>query len=337
MAKQPLSRTTACPECGQESVTQSPRCRCSSCFARWTIEWSLTPEEFWSFNSSPKSLRFLAGKADELGVDEKALRILFNLQWDLDGREGSWIPAFEIPEEAREFAVSSGVVRESFELSHASLNTRIRSARDRLDRRDVAAAFLFSLTNRRLELRSPLGSLAHAFHLQSHRFKAGSDADLCRECGAEKKQTIAVNHNTFRRIMWAGNVLQGDSGYVLCDLEDFPDAGWKCGRSEKALLKRMLTAIRKLSDNAGLTELEKSISKIVPGNKRERQVALEILGSCGILKPKGCPSRHERWVTPDELPQPTHFFRKEWRSPTSCWTGADGINDDAVEFWFGDL
>ena len=76
---------------------------------------------------------------------------------------------------------------------------------------------------------------------------------------------------------------------------------------------------------------------LFPSDKSERQVLLEILGSAGILKPRGFPSRHERWIPPSELPEPSHFYKKEWRSPVNCWTGADGVNEDAVEFWFGDI
>ena len=94
---------------------------------------------------------------------------------------------------------------------------------------------------------------------------------------------------------------------------------------------------RKLPKSAGLTELEKSLTGLFPSTKAERQVALEILGACGVVKPKDCPSRHERWVARWELPQPTHFYRKEWRSPVNCWTGADGVNQEAIDFWFGDL
>ncbi len=297
----------------------------------------MSPEEFWSFNASPKARRLIAAKAAQMGIDPKALHILFNTQWNLDGREGAWIGFSEVPPPDLEYAQAAGLMHDALELDHRSLLARIVKARERTDRRAVAAAFAASLVTQRLDTRSTLGSLAHALYLGSHRFAAEDRADDCRECGFPKKKTIPVNHYTFRRLMWAGNVCQGDLGYVLCDLTAFPAPDADYGKPEKMLLKKIFSAIRKLPKTAGLTELEKSLSGVFPSNKHERQVVLEILGYCGILKPKDSPSRHERWVARWELPQPTHFFRKEWRSPVNCWTGADGLNDAAIDFWFEGL
>lgn len=218
MASNTPTRKTVCPKCGRERFTQSPRCICTACLTRWTIDWSMSPEEFWSFNASPKARRLIAAKAAQMGIDPKALHILFNTQWNLDGREGAWIGFSEVPPPDLEYAQAAGLMHDALELDHRSLLARIVKARERTDRRAVAAAFAASLVTQRLDTRSTLGSLAHALYLGSHRFAAEDRADDCRECGFPKKKTIPVNHYTFRRLMWAGNVCQGDLGYVLCDL-----------------------------------------------------------------------------------------------------------------------
>ncbi len=297
----------------------------------------MSPEEFWSFNSSAKAKRIIREKAEQIGVDAKALHVLFNTQWNLDGREGSWIEFSEVPPEDLELAKSAGLVQDVFALDHRSLVSKIVKARDKLDRRDVAAAFVSSLTTRRLDTRSTLGSFANALHLTSHRYTAEKGRDECTQCGCPKRHEIRPNHHTFRRIMWAGNVLHGDLGYALSDLSSFGETDVDFGKRDKALLNKIFSSIRKLPKSAGLTELEKSTSGVFPSNKHERQVVLEIFGYCGIIKPTDFPSKHEVWIAKSDFPQPTHFYRKEWRSPASCWTGADGLNHDAIEYWFGDL
>lgn len=297
----------------------------------------MTPEEFWTFNSSAKAQQTISRIADTIGADPKAVRILFNTQWDLDGREGAWIEYSEVPAKDLEYAKSAGLMQESFELDHRSMISRVVEMRDRIERRAVAAAFASSLGTRRMDTRSALGSYAHSLHLAAHRFIPTNDAENCRLCDFPRKENIRVNHYAFRRIMWAGNVCQGDLGYVLCDLTAFGRSSNACGKPEKTLLDKMFSSIRRLPKEAGLSDLEKSISGLFPSNKHERQVVLEILGYCGIIKPKDCPSMHVQWVPRCDLPVPTHFYRKEWRSPVSCWTGADGINDEAIDFWFGDL
>jgi len=297
----------------------------------------MTPEEFWSFNSTAKAQKTIARIAETIGANPKALRILFNTQWDLDGREGAWIEYSEVPEKDLEYGKSAGLLQESFELDHRSMISRIVKARGTVERRAVAAAFASSFFTRRMDMRSALGSYAHSLHLAAHRFDPPKGAENCRLCDFPRKEKVPVNHYTFRRIMWAGNVYQGNLGYVLCDLEAFGNSNSVCGKAEKMLLDKMFSSIRRLPNEAGLSDLDKSISGLFPGNKHERRVVLEILGYCGIIKPKNCPSMHLQWVPRCDLPVPTHFYRKEWRSPVSCWTGADGIHDEAIDFWFGDF
>jgi hypothetical protein len=99
-------------------------------------------------------------------------------------------------------------------------------------------------------------------------------------------------------------------------------------------MRGVLEAIRHLPKSAQLSELNKALVGRFNSNKQERQVVLEILGYAGILKPKGWPSLFDRWVRPAEREEPGHFFKKEWQFPASGWTGKDGINEEAVRFWF---
>lgn len=336
MTKPNLAKFIPCPKCGAETFTDSPRCLCMECFHNWKISWKLTSEEFWQFNSKPKSKKFIEGLAKDIGVDPKALHILFNSQWDMDGREGSWV-SFATPSDEAKYAKKAGVLRPAYNLKHDEWVAKTIAARDALDRRAVAATFVESLTSRRLDRRSILGSYATALHLKPHAWEGDKPDHSCKICGAEQEDTVDVNHSLFRRLMWAGNVRQTMPDYVLCDLVDFATAPPLQEKPDTTPLKAALAAIRKLPAKAGLSDLEKSISGLFPSNKGERQVVLEILGYCGVLKPQDFPSTHKKWVNRSNYPDPTHFFRREWRTPVNCWTGADGVNEEAVEFWFGKL
>ncbi len=333
-----LSRKTTCPHCGREQFTFSPNCYCTYCGkAKWTIDWKMTPEEFWSINSTPKAQKAIAKLAAQIGVDAKALGILFNTQWNMDGRESSWVEFCEVPPEDFAYAQAAGLMQEAWELDHKTLVSRILQARDQIDRRAVAAAFVSSLIDRRIDTRSTLGSYARVLHLASHRFSPEKGEDTCQECGLEKQNSVDVNHYTFRRISWAGNIYQGNLEYALCDLSAFKCQTRELKTEEKKLLKQMFSALRKLPKTAGLADLDKSLGGLFPSNKKERQVVLEILGLAGILQPKASPSLHEEWIPPCEMPEPSSYARKEWNSPVNCWTGEDGVNQAAVAFWFGDL
>jgi len=330
----PISRDVECPHCGESRKAFGSSCFCSKCLKRWRIDWVRTSEEFWSFNATPKAKRAIEKIAERSEVDPRGLHILFNTQWNLDGKEASWIGFSDVPEEELAYARSVGVLREPAEYTHRKLIVDIVAERDRFDIETVASAFASSLTTRRLDHRSILGSYAHALHLSEHRY-SGSKDETCKVCGEEKSRTVSFNHLMFRRLKWAGNVCQGNLDYVLADLTAFDASSVSCNKTDRKLVNSLFSAIRKLPKTAGLRDLEKSISGLFPSDKSERQVALEILGSCGILKPKDWPGRNERWVAPEEYVDPAHFYSKEWRRPVSSWTGADGINQEAVDFWFG--
>jgi len=297
----------------------------------------MTHDEFWSINSSKKAQLFVANVAKVMNADVRAVNVMINTVCNLDGAKAKHARVDDVPAEDLKLAKSAGLIRDSIELTHAQVLSRIIKARDQIDRAKVAAAFVSSLGSGLLFLRSPLGSMSHALHLKKHRLVASKKQTSCYDCWLSSKQTVACHRFTWRRIMYAGNIEQGDLEYVLCDLEDFGSPSFKCTGSDKAILKRILATIRKLPDDAGLRELQKSLTGLFKANKYERQVVLEILGTCGVLKPTESASMHESWVPRHERPWPTHFYRKDWKSPVNCWTGADGVNEDAVDFWFGDL
>lgn len=295
----------------------------------------MPPSKFWSINAEAKSQRKIAELAESAGYDPKALNILFNTKWNFDGREASWVRGVRAPPTELAYAKGAGVMRDNESLTHDELVARVISARKKLKREQVAAAFLSSLTTRRMDHRSTLGSLAHAWLLPRHAHAPAKRQKTCAVCGAAPKNDVDFNHGLFRRLMWAGNIEQGDMSYMLFDLENFTGKAAAPTDEDRAILKGMLAAIRPLPAKAGLGDLLKAITPHVAGNKGERQVLLEILGACGILKPRDFPSLHERWTPVDDMPEPKQYARLEWRSPVNCWTGEDGVNDDAVEFWFG--
>lgn len=73
------------------------------------------------------------------------------------------------------------------------------------------------------------------------------------------------------------------------------------------------------------------------GDKYARQLVLEIFGYCGVLQPASQPKVLERWIT--EIPKDLHssYYKNDWKYPLPWWTGADGVNEEAVEFWFPGL
>ena len=291
---------------------------------------------FWSRNGSNRAQREIAATAAAIGVDARAVNILYNTYFDEDDNLLSWVEDRDVPDADFALAKAAGVMFDPIQLDHDELIAWILEARDKVNPLAVSNAFIASLGSRRQDTRSALGSYAHVLHLNAHHFEEDEDSDNCAHCGVgQAKNTLDLSERNFRRLKWAGNVEQGDLEYVGADLHQFAKlAAVSPSDDDMDIMRCVLEAIRNLPKSAQLSDLNKALVGLFQSNKQERQVALEILGYAGILKPKGWPSFFDAWVRPSEREEPGHFYKKEWQFPSSGWTGKDGINEDAVRFWF---
>jgi hypothetical protein len=227
---------------------------------------------------------------------------------------------------------------ESEEKTHTELIAWILASRKKLDPLTVGEAFAVSLSARRMDARSVLGSYSHALHLAKHAFEPDPEEThrpTCLVCGASQKGTVDISSRNFRRLKWAGNVEQGDLEYIAVDLQLF--AGTKppkASEEDRETLRQTLDAVRKLPAKAGLGDLNNALTGLFPATKHERQVVLEILGYAGVLQPRSWPSFLDGWTAPNERPCPRGPGRAEWQYPVNGWSGKDGVNEKAVKFWF---
>jgi hypothetical protein len=292
--------------------------------------------KFWSRNTSAKARREITATAAAIGVDARAVNVLFNTFFDEDDKLLSWVERRDVPDADYAFAKAAGLMFDPIRLDHDELIAWVLEARAKVKPLAVSNAFVASLGSRRQDTRSALGSYAHVLHLGPHRYEADEDSEGCAHCGVGRAgNTVDLSARNFRRLKWAGNVEQGDLEYVGCDLHRFAELKpVSPSEDEIDILRRVLRAIRKLPKSAQLSDLNQALVGLFKSTKHERQVVLEILGYAGILKPKGWPSFFDAWVRPSEREQPGHFYKKEWQFPSSGWTGRDGINEKAVAYWF---
>ena len=60
---------------------------------------------------------------------------------------------------------------------------------------------------------------------------------------------------------------------------------------------------------------------------------VEALGIAGILETKEHKGYLTRYTNPGMAPSKSH--KSDWAHPADFWTGADGVNKEALAFWFG--
>jgi hypothetical protein len=184
-----------------------------------------------------------------------------------------------------------------------------------------------------LDWRSALGSLATIRHLPAHSFHAPIGSPFCAACGeVSSALSVDISILNFERLKWGG-VRHLQPLYAMLDLRWF-EVLEKPQVTDRdfEILASALDRIARLGSTARPSDLEASLRGLFPSNAWERRTAIQILGYAGILIPRNRPTFWGEYPLGTEREGPRNT--NDWSYPVRWWTGADGINRDAVAFWF---
>lgn len=224
---------------------------------------------------------------------------------------------------------------------HDGAMTVLQDLLSRITAQDVADAFLYSLSTRKLEYRSILGSYWFARAIPEHSGESGS----CRICGWDNHESMIDtdrypaytddNIMNFERHKWGG-VRHTKLNYILLDLAAFlklPKAAPT--QQDKYLFKEILAVIDELqpSQKAGAYRDLLTKKKIFPANKQEIGTMLDILGICGVLSSDEHPCPCVAFHGTNGLPPREHT--NDFTYPVSYWHASDGVNETRFMEVFG--
>lgn len=261
---------------------------------------------------------------------DRARQILLEAFWTTKG----WRRAPAVDPHDFDLAKAAGLMFDPSSLPHSEAVERAIIASARFLPREIAHGFVASLSSRRLEFRSALGSFAVGHKLPAHAAVAAPGSGVtCGVCSEYvREQLIDWNVLNFERMKWGG-VRHESPSYIAFDLtlferlvEPIPTA------DDWAILRELLAVARSQAPEARPGDLEKALTTVVPSNKAERRVLLQILGYTGILQPSSSPSYLDQFV-----PAVHRVSHTEWSYPMSLWRGRDGVRDTAVSSWFPEL
>jgi len=262
-------------------------------------------------------------------TNRKALKILLDLYWSTRG----WKYKHIISAEDFFYARTAGLMFDPALLTHQSVIARVRAAAKALDPVQVGSAFLASLSSRRLELRSALGSYAVARHFPEHEYH--ELAYNCFICGWHRSLFPLVDQNVlnFERYKWGG-VRHENPEYIAFDLEQFAKVEpSKPTVEDIEIMNHILLIVRQCEPDMQASDLVKRLAGKFKSNKAERQAMLQILGYCGILQREDFPGYFKSFVFHDDRKTRSSY----WTYPICWWRGVDGISQDVLEFYFPQL
>lgn len=236
--------------------------------------------------------------------------------------------------------------------THSDMLQRLRSIRAQIDSKDIANAFLFSLSTRKLEYRSALGSYYYAMAvpehelMKSHNEILAAAANHCYLCGwsswkrVPNKADIRFGHNfdNYERYKYGGSCIGcTDINYVLFDLEQFIKLPKVQPTDEdKRIFARILSCVECLesTDKAGKLRDVIRKAKIFKTNKDEISVLLGKLGICGILASNKFPAYDVYFA--NEYERDPVEYKNDFAYPVNLWYARDGINYKRLFEVFGE-
>lgn len=286
--------------------------------------------------TSAVSVNAATGQIPEL--DRRALNILIDTYKKYNGF------MLEPPLPAAKdyaYARSKGVMFDSVRVSHDQKVKWLVDVCVRVRKQDVAHGFLASLGGRP-EWRSALGCYAFFRHMPKHKYSPKGPTDgpsprnwcvICGDFNYPFPQDL--NFINYMRFKWGPaqeKIL--DAAFVLerflAEPRSEPTA------ADFQTLRCILDTAASLPPSARPDDLEKAVAKLLKTNKYQRRAVLEILGFCGILQSRQCASFLHRFVNIEDRVYPPGRA-SEWLFPMRCWRGTDGVDADAVRFWFPEL
>lgn len=199
-------------------------------------------------------------------------------------------------------------------------------------RSKVINNFIYGIENSQPEYRAGLPAYSIAKVLPQHDYHG--DEVYCNFCGAFRTQNIDLTLTNCARFLYGSLKTITPSEFALFLQLNTHLPAIETPKSDK--LTEILIEIINSPQNENPTSLLKRISKIKYLNIPNNQIRglLETLGYLGVLQTSEHPGYLHTFTSP--YSQPAKSSRSDWRYPVDFWEGADGVNFEAIRYWFGD-
>ena len=219
-------------------------------------------------------------------------------------------------------------------ITHDSALDQIVRLRESISPQQIGDAFIYSLTSGRIALRSGLGSYAVALRMPAHQFASSSGERRCQVCGGYDTVALDLNVLNFERHKWGG-VRHSQPSYIAFDLERFIAESHNTSRDlDSRLLRSLVATIESMDVGAKLSDLVRALKTVASANDAQRRTVIAILGYAGIVRIPDRPGFFKSFTRVADREQ-TPWHKNDWPYPIQWWKGGQGIDPEAMQFWFG--
>ena len=240
----------------------------------------------------------------------------------------------ELSEEDFQYAKDAGYMFEPVMQTHDEAMELAFLELSRCNKKHTADLFLSSFSQYRLDWRIGLSAYAIMKVFPKHSPKSnGYNCVICSSTLKEKVDFSFVNKVRFN----LGGIITGeiyDLNFILQQHNNLPHI--EPTTTDFEIFKTIIEVIVNAENNDGPSKIQKKIGKIegFKSKEEQRKALLETLGYCSILETEKHKGFLHQYTNLGLAPRFKH--KSDWRYPVDWWKGIDGINKEALEYWFGE-
>jgi hypothetical protein len=237
-------------------------------------------------------------------------------------------------------AKRTGLMFDPISMSHDDILSWAFKEFSKCDRSSVADSFLLGIELNEAFLRAAISAYAVMTNFPKHVFTRRTAQHFnCDVCGiAQYDGSVKLDLSFLNKCRWTGAILPNRMpDYLAFYLQQHNES--QLDQPSELGVNRfceILDLISLSSADETPSTLHKKIRKM-PGLKMSVEQArgfVETLGYCGILHSSEHRGFIYRYV--GHL-SPTKSRSSDWGYPVDFWTGQDGVNIDALKYWFSNF
>lgn len=265
-------------------------------------------------------------------MDKKAVNILLKTYWSSAG----WKTEKNVSTPDFEYAKNKGVMFDPILINHAETIQWLLHSFNNTSKDHIVRCFLRSLSTRRLDLRSGLSSFAFSRNFPLHDLRS-ENYGFCKICGLynHHQQEQDLNILNFERIKWGG-VRLTDPIYAAWNLDILNrESPQEPTSHDIDIFNQIISVINECESSDLPTHLDKKLAPVIKSSSAERRVIIDIFGICGILETQDHKGFFDNYIPiTKRINRPVN--KTDWEYPVDWWTGKDGVNKKALNFYFKD-
>lgn len=236
-----------------------------------------------------------------------------------------------------EIAKKAGLMFEPIVQSHNDAINQAFNEFKICSKKQITNLFLSSLSTQRLDWRTGLPVYAIMMSFPEHKFIPTNSElnNLCAVCSSSKEEKVDLTFlNQIRFLV---------GGIVRCDIYEFAFFLKQINLlpmilpndEDIEIINKLITIIKEADKTDTPSKLIKKIKiKGFKTNEEQKKVFLDTLGYCGILETRLHQGFRNKFTNLNVAPRNNR--NSDFHYPVDWWTAKDGINTEAMNYWFGD-